>query len=128
MAIRVVLIDDHQIVLDGLRSALRNEPDIELAGVSTSGREGLELVRSVCPDVAVLDVTMPDLVAKDAVKAMKKLRIMEGVPIVLFSSKDEKELAEAVATAGANGYIAKGLDHELVKGVERFMPRARARG
>jgi two-component system, OmpR family, KDP operon response regulator KdpE len=120
---KVLVVDDDPFVLKSVRATLEGA-GYDVATYRSAITVPLEL-REQKPDLVLLDITMPDLVAKDAVKAMKKLRIMEGVPIVLFSSKDEKELEEAVVTAGAHGYIAKGLDRELVAGIERFMPRAR---
>jgi DNA-binding response OmpR family regulator len=120
---KVLVVDDDPFVLKSVRATLEGA-GYDVVTYRSAITVPLEL-REQKPDLVLLDITMPDLVAKDAVKAMKKLRIMEGVPIILFSSKDEKELEEAVATAGAHGYIAKGPDHELVQGVARFLPRAR---
>jgi CheY-like chemotaxis protein len=117
---KVLVVDDDPFVLTSVRVTLEGA-GYDVVTYRSAITVPLQL-REQKPDLVLLDITMPDLVAKDAVKAMKKLRIMEGVPIVLFSSKDEKELQEAVEVAGAHGYIAKGRDYELVQGIERYMP------
>ena len=58
---RVVLADDHPIVLDGLRNLVRAEPDFELVGEAASGLPALKIIRDTEPDVAVLDISMPEL-------------------------------------------------------------------
>jgi two-component system KDP operon response regulator KdpE len=120
---KILVVDDDPFVLKSVRATLEGA-GYDVATYRSAITVPLDL-REQKPDLVLLDVTMPDLVAKDAVKGMRKLPVMEGVPIILFSSKDEKELQEAVQTAGASGYIAKGLDHELVAGIKRYMPRAR---
>ncbi len=59
--IRVVVVDDHPVVRLGICNALRQEPDIEIAGEAADGSQALELVRAVRPDVCILDVQMPDM-------------------------------------------------------------------
>ncbi len=61
MTIRVMLAEDHNVVRDGLRLLLNAQPDIEVIGEATTGREAVTLARQNCPDVAVLDISMPDL-------------------------------------------------------------------
>jgi DNA-binding response OmpR family regulator len=121
---KVLIVDDDPFVLKSVRATLEGA-GYDVATYRSAITVPLEL-REQKPDLVLLDVTMPDLVAKDAVKAMKRLKIMEGVPIILFSSKDEKELEDAVEAAGAHGYIAKGLERDLVAGIERYWPRPRS--
>jgi DNA-binding NarL/FixJ family response regulator len=78
--IRLVVVDDHQVLLDLLTSRLQREPDFELAGTATNGHDALEMLRVQKPDVAVLDVEMPGLgafeVASEATSVQKSLKLL----------------------------------------------------
>jgi CheY-like chemotaxis protein len=121
---KVLLVDDDNFVLTSARATLEGA-GYDVATYRSAITVPLEL-RQQAPDVVLLDVTMPDLLAKDAVKAMKHLRVMQGVPIVLYSSKADHELAELVASSGAQGYIAKGQERDLLEGVRKYVEQSRA--
>lgn len=77
---RIVLADDHPIVLDGLRNLLRAETDFELVGEAASGMAALKIIRETRPDVAVLDISMPELngivLSRKLAAEMPALRVM----------------------------------------------------
>jgi PleD family two-component response regulator len=116
---KVIVVDDDNFVLKSVRATLEGA-GYEVATYRSAITVPLEL-REQRPDLVLLDVTMPDLVAHDAIKAMKGLKAMKGVPIVLYSSKTEAELTQLAKTTGAHGFIAKGPDKELIEGVDRWM-------
>jgi PleD family two-component response regulator len=116
---KVIVVDDDNFVLKSVRSTLE-AAGYEVATYRSAITVPLEL-REQRPDLVLLDVTMPDLVAQDAIKAMKGLKAMRGVPIVLYSSKSEAELTQLAKTTGAHGFIAKGPERELIEGVDRWM-------
>lgn len=103
--IRIVLADDHPIVLDGLRNLIRAEPDFELVGEAASGLSALKVIREQRPDVAVLDISMPELngivLSRRLAGEMPELRLL-----VLTLYEDRAYLNQALE-AGVRGYVLK---------------------
>ncbi len=103
--IRIVLADDHPIVLDGLRNLIRAEPDFELVGEAASGLNALKIIREQRPDVAVLDISMPELngivLSRRLAGEMPALRLL-----VLTLHEDRAYLNQAIE-AGVRGYVLK---------------------
>ena len=103
--IRVMLVDDHPIVVDGLRNVLENSGEFEVVGQARNGDEAVIVAAQVLPDVIVMDVLMPN---KDGVEACRE--IIESLPgtrvIMLTTSTDEDAVIEAMS-AGATGYLQK---------------------
>jgi DNA-binding NarL/FixJ family response regulator len=104
-AIRVLVVDDHDLFRTGLSSLLGAQPDIEVVGQASGGRMGVRLANEVRPDVILMDVRMPDLQGPDATR-----EILESNPgmrvLVLTVSSDDADVAEAL-DAGACGFMAK---------------------
>ena len=111
--IRVLLVDDHSIVREGLQSMLKDSEEFEVVGQARNGVEAVRAASELSPDVIVMDVMMP---GKDGVEACRE--IMESAPdtrvIMLTASTEEDAVIEAVA-AGATGYLQKlsGMDRLL---------------
>jgi len=103
--IRIVLADDHPIVLDGLRNLIRAEPDFALVGEAASGLSALKIIREQRPDVAVLDISMPELngilLSRRLAGEMPALRLL-----VLTLHEDRAYLNQALE-AGVRGYVLK---------------------
>jgi DNA-binding NarL/FixJ family response regulator len=103
--IRIVLADDHPIVLDGLRNLIRAEADFELVGEAASGLSALKIIREQRPDVAVLDISMPELngvvLSRRLAGEMPELRLL-----VLTLHEDRAYLNQALE-AGVRGYVLK---------------------
>jgi DNA-binding NarL/FixJ family response regulator len=103
--IRIVLADDHPIVLDGLRNLIRTESDFELVGEAASGLAALKVIREQRPDVAVLDISMPELngiaLSRRLVGELPALRVL-----VLTLHEDRAYLNQALE-AGVRGYVLK---------------------
>lgn len=117
-AVRVVLIDDHRMLLEGLISVLGREKDIEIIGFNTDSVSGLQQVRELQPDVLVLDITMPVL---DGIELCRQLQQDEVRPAVLILSvhRDEQIISQAVS-AGASGYLLKdAAAQELAHGIRQ---------
>ena len=106
-SIRVFLLDDHEIVRRGVRELLEGEPDIEVVGEAGTAAEALARVPALKPDVAVLDVRLPD---GDGVSVCRELR--SGMPelrcLMLTSFADDEALFDAIL-AGAAGYVLKQI-------------------
>ncbi|MFC6714125.1 response regulator [Branchiibius cervicis] len=117
--VRVVVVDDHPFFRDGLSRGLRNSGYVEVIGEAGDGREGLELIRSQAPDVAVLDYQMPDLDGLDVVHAVAR----ENLPtrtLVLSALTDSSVVFRAIQE-GASGYLSKEASRaEIVDAVRRI--------
>ncbi len=114
--IRVLLADDHGIVRKGLRLLLEQEPDLEVVGEASDGREAVKYVEDNHADVAVIDVAMPQLNGIDAASQMMKTRPSLGV-IMLSMYSDESYVLRAL-NAGAKGYLLKETaDADLVRAI-----------
>jgi DNA-binding NarL/FixJ family response regulator len=105
MAIRIVLADDHEIVLEGLRSLLQNEDGFEVVGEATTGVQAYQLISEKQPDVAVLDIAMPDM---DGIEVARKLKADNcKTRILALSMHSEREYVKGLFAAGASGYMLK---------------------
>jgi DNA-binding NarL/FixJ family response regulator len=118
--IRIVLADDHPIVLDGLRNLIRAEPDFALVGEAASGLSALKIIREQRPDVAVLDISMPELngivLCRRLAGEMPTLRLL-----VLTLHEDRAYLNQALE-AGVRGYVLKRSAVEnLVQAIRAVM-------
>ncbi len=111
MSIRVVLADDHPVVLEGLEQMFRLEPDIAVVGRASDGVEALEAVRKSRPDVLVLDLRMPRL---DGVAVVRELQRDElPTRIVVFTGIDGHQIQEAIEL-GVSGVVLKDMAAELL--------------
>ncbi|MCX4195367.1 response regulator transcription factor [Methylobacterium organophilum] len=103
--IRVFLADDHPIVLAGIRTLLNADPEIELAGEATNGGEALPLIRTLAPDVAVLDVSMPGLNGLELTQ-----RVAAECPttqVLVLTVHEDAAYVQPLLKAGARGYLLK---------------------
>src|SRR5207253_2695824 len=114
--IRVLVVDDHPIVRQGLVSVLGDEDDLEVVGAAGSGREAVARVQRLQPDVVLLDLEMPDL---DGVQAIPQLLALRpGLGIVVFTAYDTDERVLGAVRAGARGYLLKGASaEEIARGI-----------
>lgn len=114
--IRVMLVDDHGIVREGLRAILSLNPDIEVVCEATDGRQALDKVRSCMPHVIIMDITMPGM---DGLEATS--RIVKTYPetrVLVLSQHDSDRHILSVLKAGASGYVYKrSIGAELVAAI-----------
>jgi two-component system, NarL family, response regulator NreC len=103
--IRLLLVDDHEIVRAGLRMLFMAEPDMTIAGEAGSGQEAFELVRKLKPDVVIMDVAMPGITGIEATRQIKEA-YPETAVLALTMYEDEQYFFEMLH-AGASGYIPK---------------------
>jgi DNA-binding NarL/FixJ family response regulator len=103
--VRIVLADDHPFILFALKQLVAAEPDLELAGEAVTGLEALSLVRSIVPDIAVIDVGMPGMNGITLARKIREERPTVRV-VILTAHEDEAHLKQALA-AGACGFILK---------------------
>jgi two-component system, NarL family, response regulator DevR len=115
--IRVFLLDDHEVVRRGIRDVLENEPDIVVVGEAGTAAEALARVPAVKPDVAILDVRLPD---DDGVSVCRELRskLPDLACLMLTSFGDDEALLSAIM-AGASGYLLKQVRGSDIVGAVR---------
>ena len=120
--IRVLLVDDHAMVRQGLRCALEVYPAMEVVGEASDGIEALECVAKVQPSVVVMDIVMPKMDGFEAVKKLRDNSQTRSVPIVMVTSKGEAESMEAGYENGCSDYILKPIDRlELLAKVKNLL-------
>lgn len=114
--IRVLLVDDHRIVVEGLRILLEGEHDIQVLALAEDGARAVELALQLAPDVVVMDIRMPRL---DGVEATREiLAARPGTKVVALSSESEARTIDRLFAAGATGYLTKiHAFNELVRAI-----------
>ena len=102
---RIALADDHPIVLDGLRNLIRAEPDFELVGEAASGLSALKIIREQHPDVAVLDISMPEL---NGIVLSRRLNgEMPALRLLILTLHEDRAYLNQALEAGVRGYVLK---------------------
>jgi two-component system NarL family response regulator len=116
MSIRVMLVDDHKILRDALRSVLERESDITFVGEASNGMEALKSIRQTRPDVVVMDIGMPEMGGIQTTLAMQTAA--PEVKILALSTFFDRRIVLQMLGAGASGYIVKSAgSEELVRGI-----------
>jgi DNA-binding NarL/FixJ family response regulator len=116
MTIRVLLVDDHRLMLEGLRALIDASTDVTVVGEATDGRMALDLVRKLAPDVVVMDIGMPELNGVEATRAIRAEH--ERVRVVALTTHADKRYVHHMLAAGASGYVLKMAAYdELLRAV-----------
>jgi DNA-binding NarL/FixJ family response regulator len=110
MTIRIVVADDHPVVLDGLVAILSTQPDFEIVGTASNGLEVVARAEELRPDVLLLDLEMPQMDGVGALKTMRGQGI--HVRVIVFTAFDTDERILGAVQAGAEGYLLKGAPRE----------------
>jgi DNA-binding NarL/FixJ family response regulator len=123
--VRILAVDDHPLLREGIAALIRNEPDMDLVAEAANGREAIEQFRKVQPDVTLMDVQMPDMSGIDALIAIR-----EEAPkakIIVLTTYGGDALAMRAMKAGAQAYVLKGLVRkdllETIRAVNRGQKR-----
>jgi DNA-binding NarL/FixJ family response regulator len=130
MTVRILVVDDHDIIRRGLKQLLTSRPGWEVCGEAKTGREAVALAKQLQPDIVVMDVSMPELNGLEAARRIHKLFPKMGILILTLHFSDQ--LVHDIVAAGAGAYILKSdAARDLVVGVEAlanqqtfFTPRA----
>ncbi len=123
--IRVLLVDDHAVVRQGLRSYLESFGDIAIAGSAASGEEALSLLESGLPDVAVVDLLMPG--GMDGFETIRRVRgLSPHTQVVVLSGYSDDARVLAALRAGAIGYVRKEADPEVLLAAVRAAARGQS--
>src|SRR5437660_4125545 len=122
MDTKVLLVDDHAILRDGLRMVLEAQPGISVVGEAENGREALDLVEQLHPDVVVMDIAMPQMNGAEATRQIK--RRWPSVQVVILTMHENQQYLVQIVNAGATACVLKrSAGTELVTAV-----KAAARG
>ncbi len=103
--IRILLVDDHQVVRTGLRMLLESQPDLLIVGEASDGRQALALAAQLQPDVIVMDITLPDMSGIEATRQIK--RQFPNLAVVALTIHEDEQYFFEMLQAGASGYVPK---------------------
>jgi len=116
MRTRIVLADDHPIVLNGLRSLIKSESDLDLVGEASTGLEALRVIRDKRPDVAVVDISMPEI--NGIVLSRRVADEVPAVRILVLTLHEDRAYLRQALEAGVRGYVLKrGAAESLVAAI-----------
>ncbi len=117
MSIRLILVDDHEVVRSGLRMLLASESDIEIVAEAGSGEEALELVQQHNPSVILMDIGLPDLSGIEATRMIKEQS--PETAVVALTIHEDEEYFFRMLEAGASGYVPKrAAPEELITAIQ----------
>jgi two-component system response regulator NreC len=102
---RILIVDDHEVVRQGIRTILKARPQWEIVGEAMNGRDAVEKAQKLDPDVILMDITMPEMSGIEATREISRLKLRAG--ILIFTMHESKNLAETVQEAGARGLVLK---------------------
>lgn len=102
---KILIADDHEVVRHGVRDLLTAQPGWEICAEASSGREALQMLENVAPQVVILDLSMPGLNGMDTARQVRK--ILPEVKIIIFTMHETEELVREVFRSGAHGYVLK---------------------
>jgi len=103
--IKLLLVDDHQVVRTGLRMLLEGQPDMKIVGEADSGLQALEKAKELSPDVVVMDITLPDISGIEATKRIKEE--LPDISVVALTIHEDEQYFFEMLQAGASGYVPK---------------------
>jgi DNA-binding NarL/FixJ family response regulator len=125
--VRVLVADDHPIVLDGVTLALQNTSWLRVAGYARTGREAIAAVRRLRPDVVLLDLRLPDMLGPEVVQALRAQDT--DIKVILFTAYPDHAALDAARAAGAHGVAVKDAEREdLVDVIRRVVAGERVVG
>lgn len=128
--IRVLLVDDHAIMRDGISALINLQDDIEIVGEASEGKEAIEKARELVPDVVIMDISMPEMDGLEATRRIKKKN--PSVKVLVLTQHDNREYILSTIKSGSDGYLPKralGLDlvaaiHAIHQGHSFLYPTA----
>jgi NarL family two-component system response regulator LiaR len=123
--IKVLIVDDHQVVRQGLRTFLELQPDIVVVGEASDGQEAVEMVRQLHPDVVLMDLMMPHL---DGIAATRQVKTLSNrVKVIALTSFTEDDKVFPAIQAGASSYLLKDVSPDDLAEAIRAAQRGEAR-
>jgi len=110
--IKLIIVDDHPLMIDGIKTAISDTPDISIIGEANNGKQLLEILTKTLPDVILLDIRMPELDGIDALKIIKEK--YKEVKVIMLSQFGERGLIKKSLEFGASGYLLKCSDKQIL--------------
>jgi DNA-binding NarL/FixJ family response regulator len=115
--IRLLLVDDHVLVREGIRSSLHRHPSIAIVGEAADGREAVRKCKKLSPDIVLMDLNMPEMSGLEATPLIRKA--CPSVRIIALTVHDSREYVSQLLRAGAHGYVLKDTSpEELVRAIK----------
>lgn len=124
MEIRVVVVDDHEIVRVGLKTILDQEPDIHVVGLASTGNEALRLVEDRQPDVAVVDYGLTGMSGEELCRLITERH--PNVPVIMLSTVLQEEVVSQSMQAGAKAYVYKDVEGQELKRTIRMVAQGQS--
>ncbi len=117
--IRIVMMDDHVLVRAGLRMILEKQPDMEVVGEADDGESGLQLIRKLKPDIALVDLHMPNVNGIEVTERTRRGKL--STRIVILTMAGDAPFPRRLLEAGASGYLTKGCPaEELIRAIRQI--------
>ena len=113
--IKILLVDDQNIMLDGLESLLKDDSDFQVVGRANNGAQAITQTESLSPDVVLMDISMPEMDGIEATRALKEKRKTRDVKILVLSMYALKDFVDELMEAGASGYVLKNTTREELR-------------
>ncbi|WP_242053663.1 response regulator [Nostoc parmelioides] len=110
--IRLVIIEDEELIRLGITTAINQQPDMQMVGIARTGHEGIKLVGDFIPDVVLVDIGLPDISGVDAIRQIKANT--SNIKIVVLSSHYAQSIVQSALNAGAESYILKKNNIPLI--------------
>ncbi|TKC03103.1 response regulator [Pedobacter cryotolerans] len=123
-SIKIILVDDHKLFIDGLCGLLCTQPDFEVIGKASNGKEALHLINKTFPDVLIIDLNMPILDGQAA--SEKMISLFPSIKILVLSMYNNNSLNTSLKTLGIKGYLPKDTDTELLFCVVRDIAQGKS--
>jgi PAS domain S-box-containing protein len=115
---RILIVDDHELVRKGIRSVLAEEPTLTICGEASNGHDAVEQARALCPDIIVMDISMPVMNGLEATRKIK--RLVPKAAIVIVSQHQDSEMFRQALDAGAKAYVVKSsISNDLLEAIAK---------
>ena len=102
---KILIADDHQIVIEGIKSALEKYQEFEIVGEAIDGRHAVELAKSLAPDIVIMDISMPNVNGIEATKQIQNFN--NEMKVIIYTMYSDKELVIDLFKAGISAYVLK---------------------
>ena len=116
--IKIMIVDDHQVVVEGLKTILKDIPEFKIVATASSGNEALGLAKKNSPDVVLMDISMPELNGIETTSRMHSEN--PGVKVIALTMHNDKGMINKMLMAGASGYVLKNTSQkELIEAIKK---------
>lgn len=120
MAVKILVVDDHEVVHQGIQMILQSRPDWQIVGQANNGAEAVDMAQKLQPDAIIMDITMPIMNGLEATRQITKLGLAS--PVIIFTMHESQGLLESVQSAGGRGLVLKSrAAHDLIEALERVI-------